>query len=169
MLHTAVHCCAYLLDNVMVCAYGPHLLQQVLPFTPAGLSFRVASLMRSVHGVRLAHPRRRRAAAAANTARAKELYGLGVLDAGVHSVAGSVTRFLVLSRDPTIASPTDPRPHKTSLAFALPEGPSRLYEALSVFGLRNLDICKARGDLSVSLCERCLNLPQCNTSDQTQI
>lgn len=107
-----------------------------------------ASCAESV-GCASAHSRRRRAAAAANTARAKELYGLDVLDAGVHSVAGSVTRFLVLSRDPTIASPTDPRPHKTSLAFALPEGPSRLYEALSVFGLRNLDICKARGDLFV--------------------
>lgn len=62
----------------------------------------------------------------------------------MHSVAGSVTRFLVLSRDPAIASPDDPRPHKTSLALALPEGPKRLYEALSVFALRGLDICKAR-------------------------
>ena len=85
-----------------------------------------------------------RAAAAASRARTKALYGLGVLDAGVHTVAGSVTRFLVLSRDPAITSPTDQRPHKTSLVFALPEGPNRLYEALSVFRLRNLDICKAR-------------------------
>ena len=85
-----------------------------------------------------------RAAAAASRARTKELYGLGVLDAGVHAVAGSVTRFLVLSRDPVIASPTDQRPHKTSLVFALPEGPNCLYEALSVFRLRSLDICKAR-------------------------
>lgn len=126
---------------------------------------RVASLMRSIHGVRSADPRQCRAAAAANTARAKELYGLGVLDAGVHSVAGSITRFLVLSRNPMIASPTDPRPHKTSLAFALPEGPSRLYEALSVFGLRNLDICKARGDL-LCLCSRAVpqSAPQHNRS-----
>ena len=95
-----------------------------------------------------------RAAAAASRARTKKLHGLGVLDAGVHTVAGSVTRFLVLSRDPAIASPADQRPHKTSLVFALPEGPNRLYEALSVFRLRNLDICKARSTPPpIPLCE----------------
>ena len=68
-----------------------------------------------------------------------------MLYSGVQAAAADTTRFLVLSREPTVCSPDDPRPHKTSLAFALPEGPKRLYEALSVFALRNLEICKVRG------------------------
>ena len=68
-----------------------------------------------------------------------------MLYSGVQDASANTTRFLVLSREPTVCSPDDPRPHKTSLAFALPEGPKRLYEALSVFALRNLDICKVRG------------------------
>ena len=65
-----------------------------------------------------------------------------MLYSGVQDASANTTRFLVLSREPTVCSQDDPRPHKTSLAFALPEGPKRLYEALSVFALRNLDICK---------------------------
>ena len=68
-----------------------------------------------------------------------------MLYSGVQDASANTTRFLVLSREPTVCSPDDPRPHKTSLAFALPEGPKRLYEALSVFALRNLDICKVHG------------------------
>ena len=68
-----------------------------------------------------------------------------MLDESIQDMADNITRFLVLSRDPVISAPGDPRPHKTSLAFALPEGPGRLFKALSVFALRSLDICKARG------------------------
>ena len=85
-----------------------------------------------------------RDAAAIASARAGELYGLEVLDESIQDMADNITRFLVLSRDPVISAPGDPRPHKTSLAFALPEGPGRLFKALSVFALRSLDICKAR-------------------------
>ena len=70
-----------------------------------------------------------------------------MLDSNIQDMADNITRFLVLSRDPVISAPGDLRPHKTSLAFALPEGPGRLFRALSVFALRNLDMCKARASV----------------------
>ena len=85
-----------------------------------------------------------------------------MLEAGIQDARDNITRFLVLSRDPAVSAPGDAAPHKTSLAFALPEGPGRLFKALSVFALRGLDICKARG-LPPGLALTCARLccPRC--------
>jgi hypothetical protein len=56
----------------------------------------------------------------------------------------NVTRFVVLSRDPLVASDalTSAAPYKTSIVFSLQEGPGMLFKALSVFALRDIDMTK---------------------------
>lgn len=49
-------------------------------------------------------------------------------DAEVQDNDDNFTRFLVLSRDPLITSPADPRPFKTSIVISMPEGTGALFK-----------------------------------------
>lgn len=80
--------------------------------------------------------------AAVASRRASELYGLEVLDEGIQDFKDNITRFLVLSRDPLVASGQDLVPYKTSIVFSLKEGPGQLFKSLSVFALRDIDLLK---------------------------
>ena len=76
--------------------------------------------------------------AAIASARAAELFGLEILQAGVQDFADNITRFILIGRD---AKPLA-EPDKTSIAFALHNGPGALFKALSVFALRDIDLTK---------------------------
>lgn len=76
--------------------------------------------------------------AAIASARAAELFGLEILQAGVQDFADNITRFILIGRD---AKPLS-EPDKTSIAFALYNGPGALFKALSVFALRGIDLTK---------------------------
>ena len=64
-----------------------------------------------------------RDAAAVASRRAGELYGLDVVDEDIQDMKDNVTRFVVLSRDPLVATDalTTAVPYKTSIVFSLQE------------------------------------------------
>jgi prephenate dehydratase len=76
--------------------------------------------------------------AAIASLRAAEVFGLSVLQAGIQDYEDNITRFLLIGRD---GKPLG-TPDKTTLAFALHNGPGALFKALSVFALRDIDLTK---------------------------
>jgi prephenate dehydratase len=76
--------------------------------------------------------------AAVASARAAEIFGLDVARAGIQDYPDNVTRFVLISADPTPLG----SPEKTTLAFALENEPGALFKALSVFALRGIDLTK---------------------------
>ncbi|XP_074564466.1 arogenate dehydratase/prephenate dehydratase 2, chloroplastic-like [Curcuma longa] len=81
-----------------------------------------------------------RDAGAIASARAAEIYGLNILDDNMQDVSKNILRFLVLAREPII--PRTNRAFKTSIVFALEEGPGVLFKALGVFAMRNINLTK---------------------------
>jgi arogenate/prephenate dehydratase len=76
--------------------------------------------------------------AAVASARAAEIFGLGILQSAIQDYRDNITRFLLISRDPQAIG----TPDKTSVVFALPNAPGALFKALSVFALRDIDLTK---------------------------
>ena len=94
--------------------------------------YDTAGAVKHVVGNQLQH-----AAAIAGRQAAAE-YGGRILKRGLEDDKQNFTRFFLITRN------RNPRPaaNKTSLAFSLKNVPGVLFKALSVFALRDLDLCK---------------------------
>lgn len=79
-------------------------------------------------------------AAAVASVTAAKIYGLSIIAEDIQDNPYNVTRFLMVAREP-IASSVD-RPFKTSIVFALDEGPGALFKALAAFSLRQINLTK---------------------------
>ena len=55
---------------------------------------------------------------------------MNILERNIQDMRDNVTRFIVLSRDPLIALPEDPRIFKTSVVFSLPSRPGEVRPCL---------------------------------------
>jgi len=83
--------------------------------------------------------------AAIGSARAAAVYGLDILEADIENNHRNYTRFLLLSRERALPSPSpDVRQDwKTSIVFSMRTNvPGALFKSLAVFALRELDLFK---------------------------
>ena len=72
------------------------------------------------------------------SARAGEIFGLEILEAGIQDFEMNITRFVIVARQ----AETVPDADKTTILFALPNQPGALFKGLSVFALRDIDLTK---------------------------
>ena len=76
--------------------------------------------------------------AAIASERAATIFGLEVLQSGVQDYEDNITRFLIISREPTPLG----TPDKTTIVFTVANEAGALSKALSVFAFRDIDLTK---------------------------
>jgi prephenate dehydratase len=101
-----------------------------------GLGVQVEAVYDTAGGAKLVSEQKIAGAAALASRRAAEVFGLEVIQEAVQDYEYNITRFFVIGGAP----PTDA--NKTTIVFALPSTPGSLFKALSVFALRDINLCK---------------------------
>ena len=120
-----------------VCSH-PQALAQCEAFLRSLPGVEIVATYDTAGSARMIRDQNLRDTAAVASARAAEIFGLGILQSAIQDYRDNITRFLLISRDPHPLGVPD----KTSLVFALPNAPGALFKALSVFALRDIDLTK---------------------------
>jgi prephenate dehydratase len=117
---------------------APHALAQCEQFVRDLPDVEIVATFEPGSGVQLIREGNLDNTAAIAPAQAGDTPGLTVLQAGIQDYPDNVTRFILVSRNPTPLAKAD----KTMLAFALQNQPGALFKALSVFALRDVDVMR---------------------------
>jgi prephenate dehydratase len=105
--------------------------------------WQVMTTYNTAGAARMISEKRERHAAAVASTRVAELYGLEVLAADIQTGADNRTRFAVLGREGSIATPpTGPGPRKTTLVFAVRNVPGSLNRCLGAFSSRDVNLSR---------------------------
>jgi len=73
---------------------------------------------------------------------AANVYGLNILQENMEDNPANYTRFIALSPEQDDAKNRDDLSYKTSIVFSLKNKPGSLFNALSIFALREIDLTK---------------------------
>ena len=118
----------------------PQALAQCDRFLRSLAGVDVVATYDTAGSARLIRDRGLATAAAIASARAAEVFGLDVVQAGIQDHPDNITRFLIVGRGG--GAREVPGADKTTIVFTLPNVAGALFKALSVFALRDIDLTK---------------------------
>jgi prephenate dehydratase len=126
------------IDAVRVVYSHPQALAQCERFLKRLAGVEMSAVYDTAGGAKMIRAEGRRDAAAVASERAAAVFELEILQRGIQDYESNITRFCVIGRAP---APED-EANKTTIVFALPNGPGALFKALSVFALRDINLTK---------------------------
>lgn len=138
VVHNLVALPGTTLDEVTRVLSHPQALAQCEDYIKRLRGVEVLATYDTAGSARMIRDGAMRGTAAIASARAAQLFGLEILQAGIQDYADNITRFILVASTPDPLGP----PSKTTLAFGLQNGPGALFKALSVFALRDIDLTK---------------------------
>ena len=126
------------MESIKLVTSHPQALEQCRGYLNKWKGVRIKEVYDTAGAVKQLAESRDTSTAAIASRRAAEIYGMDILAEGIEDDAANYTRFLVLS-----TQTVDPGPEsKTSILVCLINQPGSLFKALSVFALRDIDLCK---------------------------
>ena len=138
VVHNLVALPGTTIDQVTRVLSHPQALAQCEEYTKRLRGVEVVATYDTAGSARMIRDGAMHGTAAIASARAAQLFGLEILEAGIQDYADNITRFILISSAPEPLAP----PTKTTIAFAVQNGPGALFKALSVFALRDIDLTK---------------------------
>jgi len=126
------------MQNIQLVTSHPQALDQCRGYLNRWKGIRIKEVYDTAGAVKQLAKSGIQTTAAIASRRAAEIYGMDILAEGIEDDAANYTRFLLLS-----TKPVEPGANaKTSILVCLINQPGSLFKALSVFALRDIDLCK---------------------------
>jgi prephenate dehydratase len=116
----------------------PQALEQCRTFINSHSAVEAIPSFDTAGSVKMIKEQQMRNAAAIASRWAAQDHGMNILAEHIQDVAENYTRFLIISRQPDSLD----APNKTSVVFAMKNIAGALFKSLSVFALRDIDLCK---------------------------
>jgi len=116
----------------------PQALEQCRAFLSGLASVEAIPSFDTAGSVKMIKEKKMIDAAAIASRSAAEDHHMSILAEQIQDVPGNYTRFLIIAKNPKALG----RPNKTSVVFAMKNIAGALFKSLSVFALRDVDLCK---------------------------